>query len=42
LLRYGQSGDQQHFKFAQLLGSQLMAQELEPSALLRLSSTDLD
>lgn len=42
LLKYGRSGDQQHFRFAQLLGSQLMAQELEPSAILRLSSTDPD
>jgi hypothetical protein len=40
LLRYGNSGEAQHFKFAQLLGSQLLAQELEPSAILRLSSTD--
>lgn len=40
LLHYGNTGDAQHFKFARLLGSQLMAQELEPSAILRLSSTD--
>jgi hypothetical protein len=40
LLQYGGSGDVQHFKFACLLGSQLMAQDLEPSAILHLSSTD--
>jgi len=40
LLRYGTSGDMQHFKFARLLGSQLMAQELEPSAIVRLSKSD--
>lgn len=40
LLRYGSSGDAQHFKFACLLGSQLMAQDLEPSAILHLSSTE--
>jgi hypothetical protein len=40
LLRYGATGEMQHFKFARLLGSQLMAQELEPSAIMRLSSTD--
>ena len=40
LLRYAVSGELQHFRFAHLLGSQLMAQELEPSTILRLSSTD--
>jgi hypothetical protein len=40
LLRYGVSGEMQHLKFARLMGSQLMAQELEPSAIMRLSSTD--
>ncbi len=40
LLRYGSNGDLQHFKFARLLGSQLMAQDLEPSAILHLSNTD--
>jgi hypothetical protein len=40
LLRYGTTGEMQHFKFARLLGSQLMAQELEPSAIMRLSSTE--
>jgi hypothetical protein len=40
LLRYGTTGEMKHFKFARLLGSQLMAQELEPSAIMRLSSTD--
>lgn len=40
LLRYGSSGDAQHFKFACLLGSQLMAQDLEPSAILHLSNTE--
>jgi hypothetical protein len=40
LLRYGSTGDAQHMKFARLLGSQLMAQELEPSAIVRLSSTE--
>ncbi len=40
LLSYGSSGDTQHFKFACLLGSQLLAQDLEPSAILHLSSTD--
>ena len=40
LLRFGTTGEMQHFKFARLLGSQLMAQELEPSAIIRLSSTD--
>ncbi len=40
LLRYGQHGDPQHFKLARLLGSQLLAQELEPSAILRLSGKD--
>lgn len=38
LLRYGSSGDVRHFKFACLLGSQLMGQDLEPSAILHLSS----
>ncbi|MGE0115743.1 MAG: hypothetical protein AB7T07_12780 [Steroidobacteraceae bacterium] len=42
LLRYGHSGDARHFKLACLLGSQLLAQELEPSAILRLSSTDTE
>lgn len=40
LLRYGITGEAQHFKFARLLGSQLMAHELEPSAIMRLSSKD--
>ena len=38
LLRYGGDGNPQDFKFACLLGSQLMAQDLEPSAILHLSS----
>lgn len=40
LLRYGSGGDARHFKFACLLGSQLMAQDLEPSAILHLSNTE--
>jgi hypothetical protein len=40
LLHYGSSGDARHFKFACLLGSQLTAQDLEPSAILHLSSTE--
>ncbi len=40
LLRYGNNGDHQDFKFACLLGSQLMAQDLEPSAILHLSNND--
>lgn len=40
LLRYATTGEMQHFKFARLLGSQLMAQELEPSAIIRLSSRE--
>ncbi len=40
LLCYGGSGDARHFKLACLLGSQLMAQDLEPSAILHLSNTE--
>lgn len=38
LLRYLQSGELQYFDYARLLGSQLLAQELEPSAIERLTS----
>lgn len=37
LLRYGHSGHEQQYKLVCALGAQLLAQELEPSALLRLS-----
>lgn len=40
LLRYGQTGAAQHFKFARVLGAQLIAQDLEPSAIARLSGMD--
>lgn len=40
LLRYGSGGDVRHFRFACLLGSQLMAQDLEPSAILHLSNVE--
>ena len=40
LLRYGLSGETEHFKLVQLLGTQLMAQDLEPSAIARLCAID--
>lgn len=42
LLRYGVSGEAEHFRFAQLLSTQLVAQDLEPSAIARLSSIEPD
>lgn len=40
LLRYGLSGEAEHLKLVQLLGTQLMAQDLEPSAIARLCAID--
>lgn len=37
LLRYGDTREEQHFKFARLMGTQLIAKDLEPSALFRVS-----
>lgn len=42
LLRYAVSGEAEHFRFAQLLSTQLVAQDLEPSAIARLSSIEPD
>lgn len=38
LIRYLHSGDRRHFDYACLLGSQLLAQDLEPSAIERLTN----
>jgi len=37
LLRYGDKREEQHFKFSRLMGTQLIAKDLEPSALFRVS-----
>ena len=42
LLHYGNSGEAEHFKLIQLLGTQLMAQDLEPSAIARHSAADAE
>jgi hypothetical protein len=42
LLQYGRSGNPDHLKLVQLLGTQLMAQDLEPSAIARHSVADDD
>lgn len=39
LLRYGCSGEQRYRQFALLLGAQLIAKDLEPSAIMRCSAT---
>ena len=40
LLHYGRSGEAEHHKLLQLLATQLMAQDLEPSAIARHTVTD--
>ncbi len=42
LLHYGRSGEPEHLKLVQLLGTQLMAQDLEPSAIARHTIADND
>lgn len=37
LLRYGDTRDEQHFRFVKLMGTQLIAKDLEPSALFRVT-----
>ena len=37
LLRYAETNDQQYFKFARLMGTQLIARDMEPSAFMRVS-----
>lgn len=37
LLRYGTTRDEQHFRFVRLMGTQLIAKDLEPSALFRVT-----
>ena len=42
LLQYGHSGNPEHLKLVQLLATQLMAQDLEPSAIARHSIAESD
>jgi len=40
LLRYAETNDQQYFKFARLMGTQLIARDMEPSAFMRVSPVE--
>ncbi len=40
LLRFAETSDEQHFKFARLMGTQLIARDMEPSAFMRVSPVE--
>jgi hypothetical protein len=40
LLRYAETNDEQYFKFARLMGTQLIARDMEPSAFMRVSPVE--
>jgi hypothetical protein len=40
MLRYVTTKDAEHFKFARLMGTQLIARDMEPSAFMRVSPVE--
>jgi hypothetical protein len=40
LLRYASTGNEEHFRFARLMGTQLIAKDMEPSAFMRVSPVE--
>ncbi len=40
MLRYAATKDEEHFRFARLMGTQLIARDMEPSAFMRVSPVD--
>lgn len=39
MLRYATTGNEEHYRFAKLMGTQLIARDMEPSAFMRVSPT---